>query len=263
MSFSITGKTAIVTGAAKGLGLAIARHFVERGANVMAADIDEERLYAEFKPAEEGPLRLFGGDLRQKLCQTNLLSATQDAFEGVDILVNAARLVETGDPLAPDEDAVELHWQANVLPVLRLSQMVARRMGGAAGGAPESSAGAIINLSALAGRARPELMGFALSVGAVEQITRSLALALAPRRIRVNALAVASVMTASLQATLKDRPEERDRILAATPLGRIASAREAVETVQFLASDASSFMTGQVVLLDGGRSLHDGPAGEI
>lgn len=261
MSFSITGKTAIVTGAAKGLGLAIARHFVERGANVMAADIDEERLYAEFKPAEEGPLRLFGGDLRQKLCQSNLLSATQDAFEGVDILVNAARLVEAGDPLAPDADAVELHWQSNVLPVLRLSQMVARRMGGAAG--PEGSAGAIINLSALASRARPELMGFALSAGAVEQITRSLALALAPRRIRVNALAVASVMTASLQATLKDRPEERERILAATPLGRIAGAREAVETVQFLASDASSFMTGQVVVLDGGRSLHDGPAGAI
>lgn len=257
MSFSITGKTAIVTGAAKGLGLAIARHFVERGAHVVAADIDEARLQAEFaKAGEEGPLRLFAGDLRQRLCRSNLLSTAQDAFDRIDILVNAARMVETGDPLRAEEDRVETLIQANLLPVLRLSQAVAQRMTAQGGG------GAIVNLSSLAARrSGPELMGFALASGAVEQVTRALALALAGQRIRVNALAIGSVMTASLQATLKDDPERRQDLVAATPLGWIASAREAAETVQFLASDASSFMTGQVLTLDGGRSLIDLPAG--
>lgn len=256
MSFAIAGKTAIVTGAAKGLGLAIARHFVERGAQVMAADMDEAALRAEFKSAEEGPIRLFAGDLRQRLCQSNLLSATQDAFERVDILINAARIVETGAPLEAEEDQVEALLKANLFPMLRLSQAVAKRM------IAQGDGGAIINLSSLAAaRARPELMGFALASGAVEQVTRSLAQALAPHRIRVNALALGSVMTASLQATLKNNPESRDELVAATPLGWIASAREAVETVQFLASDAASFLTGQVVTLDGGRSLTDLPAG--
>lgn len=268
MSFSITGKTAIVTGAAKGLGLAIARHFVERGAHVIAADVDEERLYAEFGKAarEDGPLRLFGGDLRQKLCQSNLLSTAQEASGRIDILVNAARIVEMGDPLLPEEDQVERLMQANLLPLLRLSQAVARKMiaqsAEAGGEAGRESGGAIINLSSLAAiRARPELMGFALASGGVEQVTRSLALALAPHRIRVNALAVGSVMTASLQATLKDNPARRQELLAATPLGWIASAREAAETVQFLASDAAGFMTGQVLTLDGGRSIFEPPAG--
>lgn len=260
MSFSIAGKTAIVTGAAKGLGLAVARHFVERGANVVAADMDEERLVAELgRPKEEGALRLFAGDLRQKLCQSNLLSATQDAFERVDVLVNTARLVETGDPLDPETDGVEELIGANLLPMLRLTQAVARRM---IGQGEETPGGSIINLSSVAlQRARPELMGFAVASAAVEQATRSLALALAPRRIRVNALATGSVMTASLQMTLKDQPGRREELVAATPLGWIASAREAVETVQFLASDASGFMTGQVLTLDGGRSLHDLQAG--
>lgn len=266
MSFSITGKTAIVTGAAKGLGLAVARHFVERGAHVMAADMDEGRLQDELGRAasQEGPIRLFGGDLRQKLCLSNLLSATHDAFERVDILVNAARVAEPGDPLDPETDGVDHHLRANVLPMLRLSQMVAARMIRQMEGVKvtEGGAGAIVNLSSLAPlRSRPELMGFALASGAVEQITRSMAVALAPQRIRVNALAIGSVMTSSLQLTLRDQPERREEIVAATPLGWIASAREAVETVQYLASDASSFMTGQVVTLDGGRSLYELPVG--
>jgi 7-alpha-hydroxysteroid dehydrogenase len=96
MSFSITGKTAIVTGAANGIGLAIARHFVDKGANVMFADMDEARLEDEIgeEARGDGPVRMFAGDLRQKLTIANLLSATIDAFDRVDILVNASRMHE-------------------------------------------------------------------------------------------------------------------------------------------------------------------------
>jgi hypothetical protein len=92
MSFSIAGKTAIVTGAANGVGLAIGRHFADQGANVMFADMDEKRLVDESatRPGEDGNIRYFAGDLREKLTIANLLSATIDAFDRVDILVNAA-----------------------------------------------------------------------------------------------------------------------------------------------------------------------------
>jgi 7-alpha-hydroxysteroid dehydrogenase len=88
-------------------------------------------------------------------------------------------------------------------------------------------------------------------------MTRSLAVSLAPRGIRVNAIAIGSVLSGSLQSILRETPEYRDLIVAATPMGRIAPAQEVVETVQYLASDAASFVTGQIVAIDGGRSLID------
>ena len=122
MSFSIAGKTAIVTGAANGIGLAIGRHFADKGANVMFADKDEKRLKKELgKLAESGNVRYFAGDMRQKLAQANLLSATLDAFDQVDILVNACRQVLPSDPLNPDDDGVETLWQQNVLTALRMT----------------------------------------------------------------------------------------------------------------------------------------------
>jgi 7-alpha-hydroxysteroid dehydrogenase len=96
-----------------------------------------------------------------------------------------------------------------------------------------------------------------MGAAAIDQMTRSMALALAPKGIRVNAVAFGSVMSGSLQAALKDNPDFRDEIAAATPLQRIAAPAEIAETVQFLASDASGFMTGQVLAVDGGRSLLD------
>ena len=261
MSFSIQGKTAIVTGAANGIGLAIARHFLDKGANVMFADMDEDRLEAEVgeEARGEGPVRMFAGDLRQKLTLANLLSATMDSFDRVDILVNACRQMAVSDPLSVDEDAVEALWEQNVLTSLRLSQMTAKRMIQLAEktGA-EGPVGTIINLSSVAAvRTRPDMMGYSVACAAVEQMTRSLALALAPKGIRVNAVSFASVMSASLQAALKAHPDWRAPIEEATPLGRIAAADEVAEAVHFLASDASAFMTGQVVTVDGGRSLLD------
>lgn len=261
MSFSIQGKTAIVTGAANGIGLAIARHFQDRGANVMFADMDEARLEAEVgeDSRTEGAVRMFAGDLRQKLTIANLLSATMDAFDRVDILVNASRQMTVSDPLNIDEDAVEALWEQNVLTALRLSQMTAKRMIQLAEktGA-EGMIGSIVNLSSVAScRSRPELLGYSISSAAVDQMTRSLALALAPKGIRVNAVAFGSVMSASLQGALKENPDWRDAIEAGTPLARIAGADEVAEVAHFLASDASAFMTGQIVTVDGGRSLLD------
>jgi 7-alpha-hydroxysteroid dehydrogenase len=265
MSYSIEGRTAIVTGAAHGLGLAIARHFADEGANVMFADIDEARLEHEVGAAaeKEANIRFFGGDLRQKLTVANLISATIDAFDRVDILVNAARQCVTTDPLSAEDGTVEELLQQNVIAGLRLSQAVARRMIAQAEKAEEEprSAGAIVNLSSIAAqRTQPQLMAYSISAAAVDQMTRSLALSLAPHRIRVNAVAFGSVMSASLQTQIKDHADWRSEIRSHTPLGRIAAPGELAEAVQFLASEAASFLTGQVITVDGGRTLIDAVA---
>ncbi len=259
MSFSISGKTAIVTGGANGIGLAIGRHLADKGANVMFADMEEDTLVEQLgDQPEDGPIRFFAGDLRQKLTLANLLSATIDAFDTVDILVNASRQVVTSDSLNPDDDAVEMLIEQNLMTALRLSQLVAKRMIKQSEGQEAPAGGVIINLSSIVTcRANPDLLAYGISSAAIDQMTRSLAVTLAPHRIRVNALAFGSVMSRSLQETLKNHDDYRDDIEQHTPLGRIAACSELVEAVQFLASDGASFMTGQIMTLDGGRSLVD------
>jgi 7-alpha-hydroxysteroid dehydrogenase len=261
MSFSIAGKTAVVTGAANGVGLAIARHFADRGANVMFADMDEGRLKEELGDQIDGPnTRFFACDLREKLSVANLLSATLDAFDRVDILVNGMRKMTLSDPLDPDDDSLDVLMRQNLLTSYRISQHFARRMIQQAEKAGDETApvGSIINISSIAARrTQPELLAYSVSVAAVDQLTRAMAVALAPHRIRVNAVAFGSVMSASLQGALKEHAEYRGDIIGHTPMGRIAAAGELAEVAQFLASDGSGFMTGQVLTVDGGRTLLD------
>lgn len=259
MSFSIEGKTAIVTGAANGVGLAIARHFVDRGASVMFADMDEARLAHELGDSDDREhVRYFAGDLRERLTIANLISATVDAFDRVDILVNASRQVMRTDLLDPEDGSTETMINQNLMTSLRLSQQVARRMIKQAKDQEEGQAGAIVNLSSIAARrAQPELLGYSVSMAALDQMTRSMAVALAENRIRVNAVAFGSLMSASLHGALKENDKYRGEIEEHTPLGRIAAPTEVAEAVQYLASDGAGFVTGQIVTVDGGRSLLD------
>ena len=259
MSFSIAGKTAIVTGAATGIGLAIGRQFAETGANVMFADSDEARLRDELgTPKEDGNIRWFAGDMREKLAIANLLSATIDAFDKIDIIVNGARTLLPSDPLDTDDTSIQDLLDFNLMSAFRLSQHAAKRMIKQAGDEDDTPAGTIINLSSIAARrTHPDLMGYSVTSAALDQLTRSMAVALAPHRIRVNAVAFGSVMSASLKTTLKDNRDYRRDIEDHTPLSRIAAPTELADAIQFLASDAAGFMTGQILTLDGGRTLLD------
>ena len=259
MGFSIAGKAVIVTGAANGIGLAIAREFADLGANVMCADMDEARLADELGSAlEEGNIRYFAGDLRERLTVANLISATIDAFDEVNVLVNAARQIAVTDPLDPEDSSVEMLVEQNLMTALRLTQQVARRMIKQSEGQEEGPAGAIVNLSSITAKvSRPELLGYSIAAAGLEQMTRSMALALAPHRIRVNSVSFGSVMSASLKETLKEHADWRDEVEASTPLGRIAGPGELVDAVRFLASDGAGFVTGEVLTVDGGRSLLD------
>ena len=260
MSFSIEGKTAIVTGAANGVGLAIARHFVDQGANVMFADMDEARLSHECGeiPEDDGNIRYFAGDLRERLTLANLLSATIDAFDRVDILINGSRQVLPSDPLDLDDTTLERLMLQNVTNTFRLSQIVAKRMIKQAAGKEDGQAGAIVNVSSIAARrTQPELLAFSVSMAALDQLTRSLAVSMAEHRIRVNSVALGSVMSASLKQSLKDNDGYREAIEENTPLARIASPAELAQAVQFLSCESAGFVTGQIMTIDGGRTLLD------
>lgn len=261
MSFSIAGKTAVVTGAANGVGLSIARKFVDAGANVMFADRDEERLKNELPDSDdtEGNAAFYAGDLREKLTIANLLSATLDRFDRVDIVVNASRQMVAADPLNAEDDAVDMLIQQNLMTSLRVTQLFAKRMIKQAEDAdPDAPAGSIINLSSIAARrTQPHLLAYSVSSAALDQLTRSMAIALAPHRIRVNGIALGSVMSASLKGALKEHEDMRGEIIESTPLSRIASPNELADAAQFLASEGSSFVTGEILTVDGGRSLLD------
>ncbi len=261
MSYSVEGKSVIVTGAAHGVGLAIARRFVDAGAHVMLAGRDEDQLRKEaaLLSSDDGEASYFAGDFSEKLCVANLVAATIDAHDRVDILINASRNVLPSDPFDPNDTAFEALMRTNVATTLRLSQSVAARMiQQSSGEENDEASGAIVNVTSIAARRTlPELMAYSVVSAALDQLTRSLAVAYAQKKIRVNAIALGSVMSTSLKEALKDDGNLHDELKAVTPLGRIGEATEAAEVALFLASEAASFVTGQILAVDGGRTMLD------
>lgn len=267
MTLSIQGKTAIVTGAGRGIGRSIAQYFVERGANVVFADGDEAALDKSVLDfgADNPQVRRFAGNMAERLSIANLLSTTLDAFDRVDILVNAHRMVKPSDALNTDVDTLDEMLRQNLLAGLRLTQFVAKRMIKQAEELPdEPQTGAIVNISAMAAdRPAPTLLGYSIASAALEQATKGMALVLAPHRIRVNGVRFGSVMSHELQTELKEQPELRQQVINGTPMGRIAAADELSETVHYLCSEGARFVTGQILTVDGGRSLLDPVAAQL
>ena len=248
----LENKVAIVTGGARGIGHAIARRFLEEGARVVIADVDEDagsRAVQDF--GAYGAVRFVACDVGERLDVHNLVATTADAFGSVDALVNNAGILASGDFLELEEADFDRVIRTNLKGAFLCGQAVARAMVEhiAEGGAP----GAIVNMSSVnAVFAIANQVPYSVSKGGINQLTKVMALALAPHGIRVNAIGPGSINTEML-ATVMDDPEARKRILSRTPLGRIGEPSEVAAIAAFLVSDEASYITGQTIYADGGR----------
>ena len=249
---ALEGKVAIVTGGAKGIGRAIAERFLRDGARVAIADLDDkageatERALAEF-----GPVKYFAVDVSERLDVHNLVASTVDQFGEIDILVNNAGIVHAADFLDLDEADFDRVLRVNLKGSFLCGQAVARGM--VARVKEGGPAGAIVNMSSInATLAIANQVPYSVSKGGVSQLTKVMALSLAPHGIRVNAIGPGSIMTDMLAAVANDK-EAQKRILSRTPLGRIGEASEIASIASFLASSDASYITGQTIYADGGR----------
>jgi NAD(P)-dependent dehydrogenase (short-subunit alcohol dehydrogenase family) len=248
----LENKVAIVTGAARGIGLAVARRFLSEGARVVIVDIDEAlgQCVADSL-GHDGEVRFVECDVGERLDVRNLITETVEAFGGINVLVNNAAVLATGDFLDLEEEDFDRVLRTNLKGAFLCGQAVARHMVEqlAEGGKP----GAIVNMSSVnAVFAIANQVPYSVSKGGINQLSKVMALALAEHGIRVNAIGPGSIMTEMLE-TVMDDPEARDRILSRTPLGRIGEPSEIAAIAAFLASDEASYITGQTIYADGGR----------
>lgn len=248
----LDGRSAVVTGAARGIGYAVAEKLLREGARVVISDIDTEAGHrAEEDLANLGRVQFVKADVARKLDVHNLVAVAVEAFGDIDVLVNNAGIVHAADFLSLREEDFDRVLSVNLKGAFLAGQAAARFMVDKvmAGGA----AGSIVNISSVnAVLAIPDQVPYAVSKGGLAQLTRVMALALAPHGIRVNAVGPGSIATDMLDAVVTD-PAARAKVMSRTPLGRVGEPSEIAAIVAFLASDAASYVTGQTIYADGGR----------
>ena len=252
--FRLDGKNALVTGASRGIGEAIARAFVARGANVVLASRKQEGLDAVaasiHEEAEEG-----WGRALPIACHTGKTDQIEALFERIDqelgpldILVNNAATNPYYGPAAEmEERAFDKTVEVNIKGYFLMSQQAGRRM--AARGS-----GSIVNIASVVGlSAAPGQVVYSLTKAAVINLTQGLAKELGPRGVRVNAIAPGLVETKFASALIEDEKLHRT-LLAATPLRRHGQPHEIAGAAVYLASEAAAFTTGSVMAVDGGAT---------
>ena len=250
----LKNKIAIVTGASGGLGLAIATSFAEHGCKVVTSDVTDDQ--GEKAAAN---LRDQGYDVRYSHCDVTkradiqaLIDFTVETHGRLDIMMANAGIVTVSDPLDLSEEDYDKVMAVNLKGVFLSGQLAARQMLTQ----PEDengSKGNIINMSsANAVLTIPEIAPYVMSKGGVNQWTKAFAIRLAQEGVRVNAIGPGSIATEMFQ-TVASNPEKMRAIMSRTPMGRPGRPDEIGKIAVFLASDLSSYITGQTIYPDGGR----------
>jgi 3-oxoacyl-[acyl-carrier protein] reductase len=246
----LRNKTAIVTGAAQGFGLGIAQTFVREGALVAMLDLNGEAVAAAAD--ELGPAAMaFRCDVADSADVARVGAEAATALGGADILVNNAGTTHRNQPMLDVEEAeFDRVFAVNVKSIYLMAKAVVP-------GFRARGHGVILNIGSTAGiRPRPGLAWYNASKGAVNLLSKSMAVELAPDKIRVNAIAPVAGETPLLAAFMgEDTPEKRAAFRASIPWGRLSTAQDIANAALFLCSDEAEMVTGAVLTVDGGRCI--------
>ena len=242
-------KVTIVTGAASGIGLACAQRFADEGAKVVLSDVNSQAGEEQAEALQgAGHEALFiACDVGDKAAVDDLVAKTVAAYGQLDCVIANAGIVHACDFLDLEEDDFDKVIRVNLKGVFLTGQAAARQMHA------QGTGGTIINMSSVnAVMAIPAITPYVVAKGGVNQLTKVMSLSLADRNIRVNAIGPGSIMTEMVKK-VNDNPEALRNLLSRTPMGRIGEPEEVASIAVFLASDDSSYVTGQTIYCDGGR----------
>ncbi len=247
-SFSIcfghAGRVVLITGGAQGIGEACARRFAAEGAHVVLADVDDVR--GQALAAELGALYVHCDVGNQREVNAAVATAMK-AHNRIDVLVNNAGIFRAADFLDVTEEDFDAVLRVNLKGSFLMGQAVAREMA-------KAGKGSIVNMSSVNGvMAIPTIASYNVSKGGINQLTRVMALALADKGIRVNAVAPGTIATELAAKAVLTSDEAKAKIMSRTPMKRLGEPREIADVVAWLASDAASYVTGEIVTVDGGR----------
>jgi NAD(P)-dependent dehydrogenase (short-subunit alcohol dehydrogenase family) len=250
----LAGRVALVTGASRGIGQGIARVLARQGMRLVlcARSEDKGRSFADELAASGAECTWVTADLATPEGAEHAFGETIGRFGRVDLLVNNAAHLRSAPFLELTEEVYRRSFEQNVRIVYALSRLVAGHMA-------ESGGGCIVHISSVGSlRAHRGLSGYDASKGAVNALTRGMAVDLAPHGIRVNAVAPGAVLSRPVPP---DRAERLRRKEQGIPLGRLGRPEEIGEAVAFLASEAAAYVTGQVFCVDGGLTAQLTPPG--
>jgi len=249
ISYGLAGKVCLITGGAQGIGEACARLFLEEGARVVLVDIHKEKgesLQSHLQ-AQGHEVLFVTSDIGNKVEVDSLISHVLESYGRIDVLISNAGIFKAAPFLEVTEADFDEVLRVNLKGAFLIGQAVARVM-------KTQGGGAIVHMSSVNGvLAIPEIASYNVSKGGLNQLTRAMALALADSGIRVNAVAPGTIATELANKAVLTSEEARQKILGRTPMKRLGNPVEVAHVVAFLASDAASYITGEVITVDGGR----------